>query len=125
MAVYTDRTRFGIMHGDNTGFAASCQYLAQMLRRAGRADEAEKYEQLSKEIKERLDKLAWNGSFYTHHIPEDENVKRDLGVDQSTQLSLSNAYGLNRTLTHEQCVSIINEYLKIKNNLPYGSPAEW
>jgi len=125
MAVYTDRTRFGIMHGDNTGFAASCKYLSEMLEYVGRTEEAQKYRRLSDEIKDRIDKLAWNGRFYTHHIPEDETVVRDLGVDQSTQLSLSNAYGLNRTLTHEQCVSIIKEYLKIKENLPHGSPGEW
>lgn len=125
MAIYEDRTRFGIMHGDNTGFAASCVYLAEMLERVGRTEEAEKYRKLSAEIMERLNKVAWNGRFYTHHVPEDDNVTRDLGVDHSAQLSLSNAYGLNRTLTHEQCVSIIKEYMKIRENLPHGSPGEW
>ncbi|MGE5558810.1 MAG: hypothetical protein ACM3WV_09375 [Bacillota bacterium] len=125
MMIDPEKTRFGVMHGDNTGFAAGCRYLAEMLEYAGRASEAEKYRKLGLKIKERLDKVSWNGSFYTHHVPEDENLKRDLDVDLGSQISLSNAYALNRDLTPVQCAAIIEEYLKLKNNLPEGSPGEW
>jgi hypothetical protein len=123
-----DRNDFGIMHGDNTGTIAAFNYLAEMLNVLGRADEAKKYLQLSKEFKERLDKISWNGKFYTHFVPEPEDFwkKRDIGkTDPSKQVSLSNAYALNRGITHEQAVSIIKTYLDIKNNLPTGSPGEW
>src|SRR5690348_5051274 len=49
----------------------------------------------------------------------------ELGVDASKQVSLSNAYSLNRGLEHDQCVAIIKTYLGIKGNLLEGSPGEW
>ncbi len=125
MTVDKDRTRFGVMHGDNTGFIAGCRYLAEMLDVAGRAEEAEKYRRLRAEMKERLDGVSWNGEFYTHHVPEDPDLVRDLGVDQSRQVSLSNAYALNRGLTHEQCVAIIRTYQRIREEMPDSSPGEF
>jgi len=125
MVIRPGHTRFGVMHGDNTGYAASCRYLAEMLEHAGRKQEAQKYRARGGEIMKRLDDLAWNGRFYTHHVPEDPSVKRDLGVDLDSQVSLSNAYALNRGLTHRQCVEIIRTYQRIRDNLPIGSPGEW
>jgi hypothetical protein len=120
-----ERTTFGVMHGDNTGFAQGCLYLAEMLEVAGRSDEAGKYRDLGQQIKQRLDEVAWNGEFYTHHVTEDPSFVRDLGVDESTQVSLSNAYALNRCLTHEQCVAIIKTYQRIREEMPASSPGEF
>ena len=125
MLVDLKKTRFGVMHGDNTGLAQSCRYLAEMLARAGRKDEARQYARLSTKVMERLNRIAWNGRFYRHHVPEDATVKRDLGVDESKQVSLSNAYALNRGLTHKQCVSIIKTYQRIRREMPAGSPGEF
>jgi len=125
MVVKLGNTRFGVMFGDNTGMAAGCRYLAEMLRYSGRGGEAEKYEKLSDELMARLDKIAWNGDFYTHHVPEDPNVKRDFGVDLSKQVSLSNAYSINRTLTPQQCKAIIETYRNIREEMPETSPGEW
>ncbi len=125
MRVDKDKTRFGVMFGDNTGYAMACRYLAEMLERAGRTEEAAVYRQRGQEIKARLDEVSWNGRFYRHHVPEQEGLTRDLGVDEASQVSLSNAYSLNRGLTHEQCVAIINTYQDIRANLPEGSPGEW
>ena len=125
MVVFKDRTRFGVMHGDNTGFIAGCHYLAEMLDAAGRHEEAEKHRRLGADTKQRLDDVSWNGEFYTHHVPEDPEVERDLGVDQAKQVSLSNAYALNRGLTHEQCVAIIRTYQRIREEMPATSPGEF
>lgn len=125
MVVELDKTRFGIMFGDNTGMAASCHYLAEMLNHSGRKEEAQKVSELGAQLQQRIDQLAWNGHFYTHHIPEDPTIKRDLGVDLSQQVSLSNAYSLNRQLTHEQSVAIIKTYQKIREEMPASSPGEW
>jgi hypothetical protein len=125
MAIDKDKTRFGIMFGDNTGMAMSCRYLAEMLEHAGRQPEAQQVRQLGKTLMTRLNQLAWNGQFFTHHIPEDPTVQRDLGVDQSQQVSLSNAYSINRDLTHEQCVAIIETYQRIRQSMPSSSPGEW
>ncbi|MFW6119071.1 MAG: hypothetical protein ACOC7S_01900 [Planctomycetota bacterium] len=125
MVIDKDRTHFGVMHGDNTGYAMACGYLAEMLEHVGREDEAAEYRQLADEIVERLDDVAWNGRFYTHHVTEDPEFERDLGVDQSRQVSLSNAYALNRTANHEQCAAIIREYQRIREEMPETGPAEW
>jgi len=125
MVVELGKTRFGIMFGDNTGMAVACRYLAEMLERANRKSESEKYRQLGKDLMTRLNEISWNGEFYTHHIPEDPDIIRDFGVDQSRQVSLSNSYSVNRDITHEQCVAIIKTYQKIRNEMPVSSPGEW
>ena len=123
--VITDKTRFNIMFGDNTGLAASCNYLSEMLKYANRIPEAEKVALMAKDIMNNLNKTSWNGNFFTHQVPEDQNVKRDLGVDLNSQVSLSNAYSLNRNIEHDQAVAIIKKYLQIKSNMPASSPGEW
>mgnify|MGYP000188672043 CR=1 FL=1 len=125
MVVKPGVSRFGIMHGDNTGFAVGCRYLAEMLERVGRKPEAKRFRKLGADIQRRLDKLAWNSRFFTHHVPEDPRVVRDLGVDQAEQVSLSNAYDLNRGITHEQCVAIIKTYQRIRRRMPKSSPGEF
>ncbi len=125
MVIDKDKTRFGVMFGDNTGLIVGCRYLAEMLEYAGRDSEAVEVRKLGLDIKQRLDKLAWNGEFYTHHVPEDTDIVRDFGVDLSTQVSLSNAYSLNRDITHEQCVAIIETYQRIRQEMPESSPGEW
>ncbi len=69
--------------------------------------------------------LSWNGRFYTHFIDEDPSVKRNLGVDEKSQIAQGNMYSINRGLTHEMDVAIINTYLDLQKHLPAGSPGEW
>ena len=120
-----DKTKFTIFYGDNTGYAQSCDELAQMLLYSGEKDEADKYFKRAKDIRERIDTLAWNGRFYRHRIEEDQTVVRDFGVDEASQISFSNCYTLNRGCTHEQAVAIIKTYMELKENLPNGSPGEF
>jgi hypothetical protein len=125
MRIHPEKTHFGVMFGDNTGYAVGCDYLAEMLEHVGRGDEAAAFRQRGKEIRQRLDALSWNGEFFTHHVPEHPDRKRDLGVDEKTQVSLSNAYSLNRRISQEQASAIIRTYQRIRDNLPAGSPGEW
>jgi len=125
MCVVPGKTKFGIFYGDNTGYAQACEYLAEMFAHTGDQASAEKYRQRAHEIRERLNALAWNGHFFTHFIDEDPSVKRNLGVDEKSQISQSNAYSVNRGLPHEQNAAIIETYLHLKNHLPPGSPGEW
>jgi hypothetical protein len=120
-----DRTKFGVMFGDNTGYAASCGYLAEMLDCAGRAEEASRFRERGKEVRSRLDAVAWSGNHFRHWVPEDETIVRDLGVDERAQVSLSNTYSLNRGITHEQATAVLRTYQKIRASLPPGSPGEW
>jgi len=126
MRVVPGVTEFNIFHGDNTGMAIGCIYLAEMLRTAGRGDEAGEYERLGGELKGRLDALAWNGDFYTHMVPENPEARRDLGeTPTDRQVTLSNAYALNRRIDHEQCAAIIRTYLRLREEMPKTSAGEW
>ena len=125
MAIVPGKTKFGVYFGDNTGYAEACDQLAEMMSYAGMKDEAAKYKNRAKDIWDALNKLSWNGRFFTHFVDDDPTVKRNLGVDMSTQIAQGNCYSVNRRLPHEQNKAIIETYLNLKNNLPVGSPGEW
>jgi len=123
--VYLGKSEFGVFHGDNTNLVAQCRNLAEMLKVAGRTQEAPEFEKLADEVEMRLNALAWNGNFYTHWIAENPDYKPDVGVDMSSQVSLSNAYALNRGIAQEKCVSIIRTYQRIRREMPASSPGEF
>ena len=125
LLVDPDRSKFGVMFGDNTGYAASCSYLAEMLERAGRPREADRFRERGRDVRQRLDRVAWLGTHFRHWVPEDETVVRDLGVNEREQVSLSNTYSLNRGIRHEQAAAILRTYQGIRSSLPPGSPGEW
>lgn len=125
MVVDPVKSKFGIFFGDNTGYITACRELAEMYAQAGMTDKAGVFASRADEFTRRLDALAWNGRFYNHFIEEDSTVKRDLGVDEKSQLAQSNAYSVNRGLPHDKNKAIIESYLTLKQNLPLGSPGEW
>ena len=125
MRIDPARTKFGVFFGDNTGYAQACEELAEMLAHAERAADAARFRQRASDIRARLDALAWNGRFYTHHVEEDPAVKRQLGVDETTQVAMSNAYSLSRGMTHEQCAAVLRTYQDLRAHAPEGSPGEW
>jgi len=123
--VYLGKSEFGVFHGDNTNFSLQCRNLAEMLKVAGREKDAPEFEKLADEVDKRLNALAWNGEFYTHWIAENPEYKPDVGVDMSIQVSLSNAYALNRGLPHDKCAAILKTYQRIRKQMPSSSPAEF
>ena len=123
--VFLDKSEFGVFHGDNTNLVEQSRHLAEMLRRANRATEAAEFEQLADGVESRLNALSWNGDFYTHWIAENPDYKPDVGVDMSRQVSLSNAYALNRGIAHEKCVNILKTYQRIRSEMPATSPGEF
>jgi hypothetical protein len=125
MVVVPGKTKFGIFFGDNTGYFEACNQLAEMLEHAGQKENAGKYLLRGKEILGNLMALSWNGKYFTHFIDEDPSVKRNLGVDEKSQIAQGNMYSINRGLTHEMNVAIINTYLDLRKRLPQGSPGEW
>ncbi|MFW5845361.1 MAG: hypothetical protein ACOCXJ_03960, partial [Planctomycetota bacterium] len=126
MRVHPEKTVFGVFFGDNTGMVASCRYLAIMLRDAQRDAEADEMAGLADRLQERLDALAWNGRFYTHHVSEQPSVTRDCGgTDESTQVVQSNAYSLNRGIDHDKALAIIDSYQRIREEMPATSAGEW
>jgi hypothetical protein len=125
MVVVPGKTKFGIFFGDNTGYFDACNQLAEMLEYVGRKYDATRYVSRGKDILERLIALSWNGKYFTHFIDEDPSVKRNLGVDEKSQIAQGNMYSLNRGLPHEINKAIIETYIELGKRLPEGSPGEW
>jgi hypothetical protein len=123
--VYLGKSEFGVFHGDNTNLILQCRNLAEMLKVAGRSQDAPEFEKLADDVEQRLNALAWNGKYYTHWIAENPDYKPDVGVDMSTQVSLSNAYALNRGIAHDKCISILKTYQRIRQDMPSSSPGEF
>ena len=124
MVIVPGKTKFGVFFGDNTGYYEACNQLAEMYDHLQDTPQADRYRKRGEGILQRLSALSWNGRFFTHFIDEDPSVKRDLGVDEKSQISQGNMYSLNRGLPHEMNVAIIKSYLNLKDNLPEGSPGE-
>ena len=125
MVVDLEKTHFGVFFGDNTGMIAGCRSLAEMLDHAERGEDARQMRQLADEMEERLNRLSWNGRFFTHWVAEDPLFKPDLGADMSSQVSLSNAYSLNRGIAQHQARAIIQSYQAIRAEMPGSSPGEF
>jgi hypothetical protein len=96
-----------------------------MLESADRPADAADMRKLAGEMEGRLDRLSWNGRFFTHWVPEDPDFKPDFGVDQSGQVSLSNAYSLNRGIAREKARAILDTYRSIRREMPSSSPGEF
>ena len=112
-----------IMHGDNSGLYAACRQLAAMFRVAGQEAKARAWDAKAAALRERINRLCFNGKFYTHQILLQPVAT---GVKEEEILSLSNAYDINRGLpTHEMAVRIIDEYQRRRALRATTHFAEW
>ena len=85
----------GIFHGDNTGLYHSKLLMAKLYRYLGDEASAVRHEEEAAALRERIMKYLWNGDFFRHFLPLDSV---NYGVDEERQMSLSNAYALNREI---------------------------
>ncbi|MBC8160028.1 MAG: hypothetical protein H7Z42_02325, partial [Roseiflexaceae bacterium] len=115
-------TRFGIMHGDNTGTAYAMLQLASAYERLGAGGRAAEWRGRAFGLVGRLNAASWNGRFFRHFTPL---APTDVaGVDPEQQLSISNAYALNRAVLNEtQAQSILAEYQRRRTES--SAFAEW
>ena len=98
----------GIFHGDNTGLYYAMTLMAKMYRYLGQDAQANRYAEEAAALRERIMEHLWNGKFFRHFLMLDP---ADYGVDETWQLSLSNAYALNRDILGlEQRRSVIEAY---------------
>ncbi|MFQ5628937.1 MAG: hypothetical protein ACE5I1_09270 [bacterium] len=118
----TDETFWGIAHCDNSGVFEAANVLARLNGALGNSGKAMYYQRIAKGIRERANKLLFNGRFYTHfHKLTPVTVD---GVDEAEQLSLSTPMAINRGLaTHEMAVAILREYQNRRKTA--GAFAEW
>lgn len=105
----TEHTFWGIFHGDNSGMVESSRMLAAMYAYNGNDEQATYWQEVADGIRERANKLLFNGRFYTHFyklVPVTVP-----GVDEAEQLSLSNPMAIVRGMaTHDIAVAVIREY---------------
>ncbi len=107
-----DDDPMGLMHGDNTGLYQAERLLARMYRQVGQDSAAAGWETAAAALRERINQHLWNGRFYKHFVRLDDT---DYGVDETWQLSLSNASDINRgTVDFAMARSIINEYRSLR-----------
>src|SRR5262249_29808996 len=91
--------------------AASLRLLARIEQRFGNRKDAARWRAEAAGIMARLNALSWNGHFFTHQVHLTSFSA--LGVDESRQLSLSNAIALNRgVLRASQSRAIVDEYYR-------------
>ena len=96
--------------------------MARLCRRLGDAARGAYWEDRAVEIRTNLNRACWNGRFYTHFVKLTPVTIE--GVDESSQLSLSNPMDVNRGVAdHEQAASILREYLRRRQST--GAFAEW
>jgi hypothetical protein len=117
-----DETFWGIMHGDNSGYCEACRLMSLLYDYFQKPARARKWAAFSKGLQARMNDICWNGTFYTHFVRLSEVTIP--GVDEPSQLSLSNPMAINRGVaTHEMAVSIIREYIRRRRTS--DAFAEW
>ncbi|UCG27716.1 MAG: hypothetical protein JSV24_12220 [Bacteroidales bacterium] len=106
-----DETYWGYMHGDNSGYYEAFLIMSTVYDYLGDDVTAMKWREKAVTIRTVMNRVCWNGSFYTHFVKiTPVSIK---GVDESVQLSLSNPVNINRGVTsHKMAVSILGEYRK-------------
>ena len=118
----TDETFWGVMHGDNSGYYEAFQIMASLHAYFRNKKLSRSWRDRALALRSRMNQFCWNGNFYTHFKKITPVIIPD--VDESAQLSLSNPMDINRgAATHEMAVSIIQEYLRRREQT--GAFAEW
>ncbi len=121
-----DRSKFGVMFGDNTGYAASCGYLAEMLERAGRRGRGRAASGTGRRTSARAS-TAWPGPGPTSATGS-PRTRRSSGTWAWTSGPRSRSPTPTRSTAgsrHEQATAILRTYQGIRASLPPGSPGEW
>jgi hypothetical protein len=102
-------TFWGIMHGDNSGYFEAFRIMERLLERFGRNEEARRWAGRAESLLRNLKRICWNGRFFTHFVRI--SPVTITGVDEESQLSLSNPMAINRgAADHAMAVALIEEY---------------
>jgi hypothetical protein len=117
-----ENTIWGIMHGDNSGYYEAFQILVKLCDRFGDSDGNKRWEQRAVALRDRMNEVCWNGFFYTHFVKTSD--VEIAGVNEASQLSLSNPMAINRGVTtHEMATGILREYMQRRETT--SAFAEW
>ena len=121
---FDNRTKWCVHAGDACRLFEACRALAQLFGAVGQASDEEKWRNRAAHLEAQLNSVGWNGNFYSHQIHLD--AVRVRGVDETRQLAACNAFALNSGLaSHEQCASILREYVRRRELNLEKSFCEW
>ncbi|MEP7279900.1 MAG: hypothetical protein ABI813_14715 [Bacteroidota bacterium] len=121
----TEKTPKGIMEGDNSGMFQACKQLSEFFTAIGKTAESNEWNLQGDLFRDRLNRICWNGKFYSHFVPE-EPVPAFIKTDPINSISLSNTYTMNRGApTNEMSASIIKTYQEIYEKTKDKSIASW
>lgn len=116
-----ENSRMSIMHGDNSGVYQAMRQLAWLNRRLNNEEKAAAWDSKAETLKANMFKHLWNGKFFIHQLHLNHNGADDL---ETTRLSMSNTYDINRGVTDVvQSRAIIEEYLERRETTPCAT--EW
>ncbi|HWR74542.1 MAG TPA: hypothetical protein VN276_02835 [Bacteroidales bacterium] len=117
-----DKTFWGYFHGDNSGYYEAFHFMSYWYDMFGDKIRSAKWRDRAMKLRKSMNSICFNGSFYTHFVKQTP-VTID-GVDEASQLSLSNPAAINRgAATPHIAASIINEYMKRRETT--SAFAEW
>jgi hypothetical protein len=107
----TENTFWGVMHGDNSGYYEAFCLMARLFSYFCSRQKADYWREQANGLRRRMNSCCWNGRFYTHFVKL--TPVEIPGIDESSQLSLSNPMDINRgAADFNMAVSIIEEYLR-------------
>jgi hypothetical protein len=102
-------TFWGILHGDNSGYYEAFRIMQRLYEIFDSREETRRWAERAQTLRQNLKRICWNGRFYTHFVKITPVTIP--GVEEESQLSLSNPMAVNRgAADHAMAVSIIEEY---------------
>lgn len=102
-------TFWGIMHGDNSGYYEAFEIMSRLYGYFGEKHLAEKWQSTAHKLCKQMNRVCWNGRFYTHFVKL--NPVQIPGLEEAAQLSMSNPMDINRGVADtDKAIAIIEEY---------------
>jgi len=106
-----DNTFWGYFHGDNSGYYEVFHFMSYWYNLFGDKVRSALWRDRAMRLRKSLNTHCFNGSFYTHFVKQSAVTIE--GVDEVSQLSLSNPAAINRGAASPRiATAIINEYMK-------------
>ncbi len=117
-----DNTFWGYFHGDNSGYYEVFHFMSYWYSMFGDKVRSALWRDRALRLRKSLNTHCFNGSFYTHFVKQIPVTIE--GVDEASQLSLSNPAAINRGAASPRiATAIINEYMKRRETTT--AFAEW
>lgn len=117
-----DNTFWGYFHGDNSGYYEAFHFMSYWYNLFSDKVRSALWRDRAMRLRKSLNTHCFNGSFYTHFVKQTPVTIE--GVDEVSQLSLSNPAAINRGAASPRiATAIINEYMKRRETTT--AFAEW